>query len=292
MHTIQASARTAFRSKVTNVTKIAKNVLSMTITTPSDFRFNPGQWVDFIVPKDNELAIKQLDPNYQHDFSIKEFSVEMRDDPNHRDEVYNVTGFSMTSSPFVYNEIHLGIKLTDHPITNFIHSSVKEGDMLNVAGPDGVFVLPDLQTLLEKHKGHVVLIAAGIGITPILSMFKYLQHVNKNTETRINTTLLFSSKTVDDLYFKDEIVNLCTTTDMSAHLFTTKFASEESKLNSSAWLHGQRIDSEAVDKYVHEEALKHGIFMLCGPQSFVCGVEEILQQKQVAQDRIVYEKWW
>jgi ferredoxin-NADP reductase len=291
MQHLQASVRTAFRSRVLKVNKIAKDVISMAIQTPHEFRFLPGQWIDVMIAKDDELALKQLDPNYAPNKSVKDFSVEMRDDPNNRDDIYNVTGFSMTSSPFRYDEIHLGIKLTDHPITRFIHTHVKEGHMLNVAGPDGIFKLPDLHELQHKYNGQVVLIAAGIGITPILSMLRYAHHVNESDET-LNATLLHSSKTVEDLYFKDDVVQLCERRGLHAHLFATKKHEKDVQLGERVQLHCARIDGEAISKYIPDDAIKHGLFMLCGPQPFISGIEELLNDKGVPMDRVVYEKWW
>lgn len=51
-------------------------------------------------------------------------------------------------------------------VSSFFHETVKEGDILDVRAPAGQF------TLDEKKPDPVVLIAGGVGITPIFSMLK------------------------------------------------------------------------------------------------------------------------
>jgi ferredoxin-NADP reductase len=296
MNHLSSSIRTAFRSRVLKIDRIASDVISIRIQTPFWFQFRPGQWIDVMVAKDETIALQQLSPNYVSN-NVKEFSVEMRDDPNHRDNVYNVTGFSMTCSPFVKEHISLGIKLTDHPITRFIHKHVQEGHVLNVAGPDGVFMLPDVDTLFNKYNGNIVLIAAGIGITPLLSMLHYVHDINKelkNEGRTLKTTLLYSSKTLVDIYFKNDIIDLCNADqDLSIHFFATKDQSNiQSKLGKRVTLHSGRINKHIINSCINDATAQTALFMLCGPQTFINSIEELLKERCVALDRILYEKWW
>lgn len=56
--------------------------------------------------------------------------------------------------------------------SRFMHDNVREGDVLSIDGPANNFPL-------RKEPSHYVLIAGGIGITPILSMARFLENSGK-----------------------------------------------------------------------------------------------------------------
>ena len=57
-------------------------------------------------------------------------------------------------------------------ISNYLHDKVREGDLIEVGPPCGEFTIDPTQT-----NGHpIVLLAGGIGVTPLLSMLKSLAH--------------------------------------------------------------------------------------------------------------------
>lgn len=99
--------------------------------------------------------------------------------------------FSVASSP---SEDKLMIAThANEPISNFKKTlfSLSEGDEVNMLGPFGWYKTKDAST-------PIVMIAAGIGITPNRSMIKQLEH-----DTRRDVFLVYSSS--DTHLFKDEI---------------------------------------------------------------------------------------
>ncbi|KAL0488477.1 ferredoxin-NADP reductase [Acrasis kona] len=292
-----SSARQIFRSKVLKVCVISPKVVCVELQVPQSFSFHPGQWVDVIVSRNNELAKQQLSETFCFDKGFqKEFIKDLKDDPLDRDEFYNVTGFSMTSSPFVKEKITLGIKLTDHYITNFMHNHVKEGHVLNVAGPGGTFILP-YQEFTNKTKRQLFLIGAGIGITPLLSIFHFIKDLNKlqNIE-KISTTLLYSCRSEVECYFREEIINTTIDSDGThkVHFFQSNtpdnyFVPSD---NDQIQTHSGRIHIDNLKSCVDHTSIKDGIFMLCGPQPFIYDLEDQLSTLGVPRDRMHYEKWW
>ena len=71
---------------------------------------------------------------------------------------YSLTGCTDT------NMYKITVKnITDGIISNHLSGIIKEGDVVEVSVPCGVFVLPD-------GREPVVLVGAGVGITPLVTM--------------------------------------------------------------------------------------------------------------------------
>ena len=96
--------------------------------------FKPGQWVDFFVSLEGAEA---------------------------------VGGYSITSSPSVQDSIGLAIKLDegDHPVTNWLHREARVGDTVEISLGGDFYYTPDMD-------GPIVLIAGGIGLTPLMSIVR------------------------------------------------------------------------------------------------------------------------
>lgn len=277
------------------ISPTVKRLVLDTSTCPSPFHFLPGQWIDIAVGRDEHIALRQLTESKerQHSADIKEIHIGLRDDPLNRDDEYHVTGFSMTSSPsHSTSHIDLAVKISDHPITQFIHKNVTSGHWLNTIGPDGEFVLPPLQKLLSDHAGRVALIAAGIGVTPLMSMYRYLAEYNTSTARRsienigikyAHVALLYSAKSTDELVFAKEIRGIAQNDpeNIHAHLLTTDAA--------------QRIEEGLIQEQIFSRDSSFatdGIFCICGPLAFVNDIVTILQKMGIDSQRILFEKWW
>jgi len=76
--------------------------------------------------------------------------------------------------------------------SRYMHSALKVGDVLNVSAPRNHFPL-------EENAPHVVLIAGGIGITPIWSMLQRLDAIGKSW------TLHYACRSRDDMAFLDAL---------------------------------------------------------------------------------------
>jgi len=106
--------------------------------------------------------------------------------------------YSFCSSPDVDEPIAIAVKLVENgEISRFIHHQLQEGDIIEIAEPNGQFIYqPDADT--EKT---VFLFAAGVGITPLLSIMK----TALVRELHAKVVLIYSSRNADDILFADEI---------------------------------------------------------------------------------------
>ena len=100
--------------------------------------FRPGQWVDFYADIGGEIA---------------------------------VAGYSITSSPSRTGGLELAVKLVgENPVTYYVHQRARVGDVVEVeVGGDFLYT--------SDMGGPLVLVAGGIGITPLMSIVRYVERV-------------------------------------------------------------------------------------------------------------------
>ncbi len=106
--------------------------------------------------------------------------------------------YSFCSSPDVDEPLAIAVKLVENgEISRFIHHQIQKGDVIEIAEPNGKFIYqPD-----AKIDRTLFLFAAGVGITPLFSILK----TALVRETTSKVVLIYSSRTVEDTLFADEI---------------------------------------------------------------------------------------
>lgn len=104
--------------------------------------------------------------------------------------------YTIASSPTRSDACELSIKREPMGlVSRFIHDQLKVGDIVKISGPSGKF------TFTGNEAPGVVLIAGGVGITPVMSILRYL------TDRAWTGTIyfLFVTKTEQDLIFHEEL---------------------------------------------------------------------------------------
>jgi glycine betaine catabolism B len=106
-----------------------------------------------------------------------------------------VRSFSLSSSPSEQGHIAVTCKISETPFKQAL-ARLKPGDMAEVYGPLGAF-------LLDDHRPGLFL-AGGIGITPFRGMFRYAADTGDPQERR----LLYSARVPEELVFQNELDEL------------------------------------------------------------------------------------
>lgn len=106
--------------------------------------------------------------------------------------------YSIASDPADRSSYLIAVLLEKHSSggSEFMHRGVRKGDILRVRGPHNQFSLADGAS---QH----LLIAGGIGITPILSMVRTLCRRSSAFE------LHYSARTHDAMAFRDIVTAIC-----------------------------------------------------------------------------------
>ena len=106
----------------------------------------------------------------------------------------HVRCYSLSSAPHARDHLEISVK-RQGLVSSALHASLRPGSRLWVKAPAGAFVYP------TSEPRPLVLVAGGIGITPLLSM---LRHAVEAEPAR-RVTLLYSARTEAGLAFRDEI---------------------------------------------------------------------------------------
>lgn len=171
-------------------------------------------------------------------------------------------------------------KLPDHAdgvVSNRLHDNVKEGDQLLVGPPCGVFTLK-LPLAINRR---IVLIAGGIGITPLLAMLHHgLTHSPKHP-----FTLIQLARDNTALAFYEELTALAQTYDnFDWHIRLSQPApiSDTGKMHHSEG----RIDTALLEQLLPDPLAD---YYLCGPEAMMRTTLSMLQQRGVERSSIFTE---
>ena len=153
-------------------------------------------------------------------------------------------------------------------VSTFLHDHVAVGDVLEVTTPYGELTLTD--------EGPLVLVSAGIGVTPMLGFLRHLDQTGSDREVLV----LHADRAVERHAHRDEVAELVAALPGASQVrWYEELAGEPV---SDEVLLG-RIDLAEVP--LPEEAEVY----LCGPVPFMAGVRSSLLARGVHADRIQYE---
>jgi len=148
--------------------------------------------------------------------------------------------------------------------SNFFHDSVKEGDILDVKAPGGHFFI-DMEATTP-----VVLIAGGIGITPVLSMLNALA---QDGTLKRQVHFFLGVRSSNDHPMKAHLEELKRLHDkLDLHVCYSEPAKDDAK--DRDFRHGERV---SIDLFKRVLPSNNFDFYLCGPppmmESIVAGLE-------------------
>jgi ring-1,2-phenylacetyl-CoA epoxidase subunit PaaE len=158
----------------------------------------------------------------------------------------------------------------------WLHSHLKAGDTLDVMTPDGRF-----GAALVAQPRHVLLVAGGSGITPMLSIIKTLLTTTNNTRC----TLLYGNRDAASTMFKDELDAL-----KDSHL--QRFAKHLvfSRESTDSAFHSGRINAEKLADFVRLVGPADAAFV-CGPHAMNDAVQSALLAAGMAPHNIHVERF-
>jgi ferredoxin-NADP reductase/uncharacterized protein YcbX len=180
--------------------------------------------------------------------------------------------YTIASSPSNLDFIELTIK-REGVVSGLMHQQLTAGDRLTVSSPMGNFGLDG------SGVGDIVLIAGGIGITPLMSKIRFLS--STNWLGRID--LIYSVKTSHDIIFREELEQLKEKWGrVRLHLTVTSRDPE--------WIGRRgRMTSDWIRTIVPDIAQRH--VRVCGPTAMASSVKQILRQLGVAPVLIAIESF-
>jgi len=177
--------------------------------------------------------------------------------------------FTIAASPLEPGIVEATIKKSGN-FTDTIDQT-RAGDIGRIEGPFGRF------SLVHHEVSHFLFIAGGVGITPIMSMLRYL----KETGDDRPAVLIYGNKTAQDIIFASELEQ------MPDHVRVTHVLSRP----DAGWTGFTGHITRAVIEESAGEHLRTCHVFLCGPVAMMNAVLHELREAGVDRRRIHYERF-
>lgn len=183
--------------------------------------------------------------------------------------------YSICAAP-CENELRVAVKRVEGGIfSTFATTKLKPGDRIEVGTPEGRFG-PAIEASAART---LVLVAAGSGITPVISIAKAVLEGEPGSKV----VLVYANRTIDSIIFREEIEDL-----KNRHMTRLSLVHVLSRERQDTALLDGRIDAakiEALAKALFDPAAAAG-FYLCGPFAMVETVKAALHGLGVPPARI------
>lgn len=171
----------------------------------------------------------------------------------------------------VNEPLAIGIKKVEKGIvSSHFNDKAKVGDEIEVSFPLGNFKM-------AKVEGNYVAIAAGSGITPVLSIAKLINNTKEG-----HLELFYGNRNDKSIMFEDELNLLSADKINTTHIF-----SEQEK---EGFLYGMLTEEVITDIIKSNlEILKAKGFYLCGPEPVIINAQNALKKFGVSEEKMFYE---
>jgi ferredoxin-NADP reductase len=182
--------------------------------------------------------------------------------------------YTISSSPTHENYVEITPKRMENGhVSVFLNDRAKPGLLVEASGPHGRFYFDE-----TLHK-NIVLLAAGSGITPMISMLRYLEDLHLATPVR----LLYCVRTAADIIFQNDLERLGRSLANFKHEVCLS-QPDPSWAGRSGYLTEEFVSQHVIDP--HSQT-----FFLCGPQGFMDNARRILLALGVNPDQILQESF-
>lgn len=235
---------TSFHSlEISDIQSLTKDAIAISFVIPdklaSDFQFQHGQFVQLQTDIDGESVMRS---------------------------------YSICSAPYE-RKLTVGIKRVEGGVfSNFANDSLRVSGQLSVSEPQGVFT----HQLDSSQKKQYLLVAAGSGITPILSILK----MTLASETLSQCVLVYGNKNPESAMFSDELKQLAERYVDRLELVSVFSKNGESSLGSDF---KGRITPTMVDQIVAGKAIDE--FFVCGPKEMSISLYDHMCAKGLSDEK-------
>lgn len=191
-----------------------------------------------------------------------------------------VRSYTMSSSPCEQNHCAVTVKCVEKGIiSNWMFQNVKVNDVLRARGPIGRFIYEP-----EKDKKHLVMVAAGSGVTPFVSIMREFADKLGTPGAPEKMTLLVSYRSRADLILWEDLEKINST--RNAKVITTLSRDKDAPPSFSQG----RISDELI-KLAVDGSYEDCTFMSCGPQAIMDLTKEHALKHGASVDQIKTESF-
>jgi ferredoxin-NADP reductase len=183
--------------------------------------------------------------------------------------------YTISSSPTQPDYCEITVKREEMGfVSRHLHDTLREGDLINISAPTGRFIFDGTQAK------NVVLIAGGVGITPLMAIARYLT----DKGWRGDIYFAYGAKTPDDIIYRKELDDLKTRFP-NLHVHITLSRAEDAE-----WMgHKGRVSAEFLTKCIPE--LPTRLVYICGPDAMMTMTIQVLKELGVPAEQIKSEEF-
>jgi len=163
--------------------------------------------------------------------------------------------YSIASPPEEAPRVTLTVeRLDDGEVSPYLTEELRIGDRLELRGPIGGYFVWEVQM-----GGPLLLVAGGSGIVPLMAMLRHRAAMGSTVATR----LLYSSRSLEDVIYRDELDRLRKSSTMLEVVQTL------TRAQPPGWTgYARRIDTRML-REVAWSAEQRPLAFICGPTPFV-----------------------
>ncbi len=185
--------------------------------------------------------------------------------------------YSICTAPFE-NKLSVAVKKVDGGLfSTFANEQLKAGDLLEVMPPTGKFNTP----LISSNKKNYLAVAAGSGITPIISIIK----TTLATEAASSFTLVFGNRYRGSILFFEALAGL--KNKYPERLNIIHVLSREKSVSPVNFGRITAIKLLELQKVVDYKNMDETF--ICGPQEMLFEVKQFLEARGVDQKNVHFE---
>ncbi len=179
--------------------------------------------------------------------------------------------YTISSSPSRPDTLTITVKRVEGgTVSNWLHNHIRAGSSLEASGPSGAFHLK------EEQKSKLLFISGGSGITPMLSMVRFMADVGLNRDICFH----HSAQTPSDLIAWQELSLLARQLPGLKLSYNTSKASPDSDTTGQGYK--GRISPELLDN-ICPDLVERDVFV-CGPDGFMRSTQELLLNLGLPED--------
>lgn len=178
--------------------------------------------------------------------------------------------YSISSAPGAQGHLEISVKRIGL-VSNALHATLRPGSLLAVRAPAGSFLYP------ADDERPLVLLAGGVGITPLMSMLRHAVDAEPNRPV----TLFYSIRRIEDIAFNDELTLLARRNE-HVRVFIAVSEGTPGAGHFPGHISESLVTTMAPD-------VMHAICMICGPQPMMEAMTSMLASVGVPKAQIRFE---
>ncbi|NNL86211.1 MAG: ferredoxin [Myxococcales bacterium] len=180
--------------------------------------------------------------------------------------------YSLSNAP---GEAHYRISVKRHALgvaSRFLHDRVKVGEFISATAPKGSF------TLDESSERPAVLVSAGVGLTPLVSMLHALSRDGSNRPV----WFVHGARDGDHHALREEVEHLArSTSSVETHVAYSQPRAED--VLGRDYQSVGRVGGDLLESLIPD---LDADFYLCGPLGFMAATQSQLEERGVPAERI------